>query len=89
MRTVSATEAKQRFAAILDAAQHEPIMVRRQKREVAVVLSPRDYERLRALNLRELDEYCQRIGAQAAERGLTEEKLDEILNDGDDAADRR
>lgn len=89
MRTVSATEAKQRFAAILDAAQHEPIMVRRQKREVAVVLSPRDYERLRALNLRELDEYCQRIGAQAAERGLTEEKLAEILDDGDGEADRR
>ncbi len=89
MRTVSATEAKQRFAAILDAAQHEPIMVRRQKREVAVVLSPRDYERLRSLNLRELEEYCQRIGAQAAERGLTEEKLAEILDDGDDEADRR
>ena len=89
MRTVSATEAKQRFAAILDAAQHEPIMVRRQKREVAVVLSPRDYERLRALNLRELDEYCQRIGAQAAERGLTEEKLAEILDDGDGETDRR
>ncbi|MCY3971833.1 MAG: type II toxin-antitoxin system Phd/YefM family antitoxin, partial [Acidobacteria bacterium] len=83
MKIVSATEAKRRFAAILDAAQHEPIMVRRQKREVAVVLSPRDYERLRALNLRELDEYCQRIGAQAAERGLTEEKLAEILDDGD------
>ncbi|MXX75062.1 MAG: type II toxin-antitoxin system Phd/YefM family antitoxin [Holophagales bacterium] len=89
MRTVSATEAKQRFAAILDAAQHEPIMVRRQKREVAVVLSPRDYERLRALNLRELDEYCQRIGAQAAERGLTEEKLAEILDDAGGEADRR
>lgn len=89
MRTVSATEAKQKFAAILDAAQHEPIMVRRQKREVAVVLSPRDYERLRALNLRELDEYCQRIGAQAAERGLTEEKLAEILDDGSGEAHRR
>jgi len=89
VRTVSATEAKQRFAAILDAAQHEPIMVRRQKREVAVVLSPREYERLRALNLRELDEYCQRIGAQAAERGLTEEKLAEILDDGDNETDRR
>ena len=89
MRTVSATEAKQRFAAILDAAQHEPIMVRRQKREVAVVLSPRDYERLRALNLRELEEYCQRIGAQAAERGLTEEKLAEILDDVDGETDRR
>ena len=64
-------------------------MVRRQKREVAVVLSPRDYERLRALNLRELDEYCQRIGAQAAERGLTEEKLAEILDDGSGEAHRR
>lgn len=84
MRTVSATEAKQRLAAILDAAQHEPIMVRRQKREVAVVLSPREYERLRGLNLQELDQYCDRIAVQAAERGLTEEKLAEIL-DGESA----
>lgn len=89
MRTVSATEAKQRLAAILDAAQHEPIMVRRQKREVAVVLSPREYERLRGLNLQELDEFCKRIGARAAERGLTEEKLAKILADEDGEADRR
>ncbi len=89
MRTVSATEAKQRLAAILDAAQHEPIMVRRQKREVAVVLSPREYERLRGLNLQELDEFCKRIAARAAARGLTEEKLAEILDDGDDEANRR
>ena len=89
MRTVSATEAKQKLAAIFDAAQHEPIMVRRQKREVAVVLSPREYERLRGLNLQELDEFCKRIGARAVERGLTEEKLAEILADGDEEADSR
>ena len=89
MRTVTATEAKQRLAAVLDQAQHEPIMICRQKREVAVVLSPREYERLRGLNLQELDQYCERIGAQAAERGLTEEKLAEILDDGDDEANRR
>lgn len=89
MRTVSATEAKQRLAAILDAAQHEPIMVRRQKREVAVVLSPREYERLRGLNLQELDEYCDRIAVQAAERGLTEEKLAEILDGKSADAGRR
>lgn len=89
MRTVSATEAKQRLAAIFDAAQHEPIMVCRQKREVAVVLSPREYERLRGLNLQELDQYCERIAAQVAERGLTEEKLAEILDDADGQADHR
>lgn len=89
MRTVTATEAKQRLAAILDEAQHEPIMICRQKREVAVVLSPREYERLRGLNLQELDQYCERIAAQAAERGLNEEKLAAILEDGDHEADRR
>ena len=89
MRTVSAPEAKQRLAAILDAAQHEPIMVCRQKRQVAVVLSPREYERLRGLNLQELDQYCERIGVQAAERGLTAEKLGEILEDDGGDADRR
>lgn len=39
MRFVTATEAKQRLAALLDAAQREPVMIRRQKRDVAVILS--------------------------------------------------
>ena len=30
MRTVSATDAKQRMAALLDAAQREPVLIRRQ-----------------------------------------------------------
>ncbi len=51
MRYVSATEAKQRLAALLDAAQREPVVIRRQKRDVAVLLSPQEYERLRALKL--------------------------------------
>ena len=45
MKHVSSTEAKQRFAAILDAAQHEPVSIKRQNREVAVILSTREYER--------------------------------------------
>ena len=39
MRYISATDAKQRLAALLDAAQREPVVVRRQKRDVAVILS--------------------------------------------------
>jgi hypothetical protein len=39
MKTVAATEAKNRFGAIIDDAQREPIVIRRQDRDVAVVLS--------------------------------------------------
>lgn len=81
MRYVSATDAKQRLAAVLDAAQREPIIIRRQKRDVAVVLSPREYEKLRALNTAEFQRFCDRIAEQAAARGLTEDKLNELLAD--------
>ena len=39
MKTVSATDAKQRLAALLDAAQREPVLIRRQNRDVAVIMS--------------------------------------------------
>ena len=81
MKYVSATEAKQRFAAILDAAQSEPVMIRRQNREVAVMLSPKEYDRLRGLNIVEFEQFCDRIGKEAASRGLTEEKLAEIIEE--------
>jgi prevent-host-death family protein len=79
MRHVSATDAKQRLAALLDAAQREPVMIRRQKRDVAVVLSPREYDRLRALNVEEFERFCDQIAIRAAERGLTQAKLTRLL----------
>ena len=81
MRYVSATDAKQRLAALLDAAQREPIMIQRQKRDVAVVLSPQEYDRLRALNTAEFQRFCDRVAERAAARGLTENRLAKILAD--------
>ncbi len=81
MRYISATEAKQRLAALLDAAQSEPVVIRRQKRDVAVLLSVRDYERLRALNVEEFERFCDRIGERAAAQGLTESTLADLLAD--------
>lgn len=81
MRYISATEAKQRLAALLDAAQSEPVVIRRQRRDVAVLLSTRDYERLRALNVEEFERFCDRIGERAAARGLTEDTLADLLAD--------
>ncbi len=81
MRSVSATEAKQRLAALLDAAQHEPVMIRRQKRDIAVILSPREYECLSALNTDAFQRFCDRIAERAAARGLTEDKFAALLSD--------
>ena len=80
MRHVSATEAKQALSAVIDAAQREPVVIQRQKRDVAVVLSVQEYQRLAALNVEEFERLCDRIGEQVKARGLTEEKLAEILS---------
>ncbi len=83
MRHISATDAKQRLAALLDAAQREPIVIRRQNRDIAVVLSPAEYDRLRGINVTEFQEFCDRVGRKAVEQGLTEKKLAQLLADDD------
>ena len=83
MRYVSATDAKQRLAAVLDAAQHAPVVIRRRKRDVAVVVSVAQYERLRRLNVEAFQRFCDRVGRRAGARGLTEDKPAEILADDD------
>ena len=79
MRTISVTDARQRLAALLDAARHEPVMIRRQNRDVAVLLSPHEYDRLRALNTDEFQRFCDHIAERAAACGLTGDKLAEII----------
>lgn len=83
MKTVAATEAKNRLGAILDAAQREPIVIRRQDRDIAVVLSMADYDRLRSSNVSAFLTLRDEIAAEAAKAGLTEERLDELVSDDD------
>lgn len=81
MKTVGATEAKNRLGAILDEAQREPIVIRRQNREIAVVLSMADYERLRTGNIQAFLDLRREVAADASARGLTDERLAELLTD--------
>ena len=79
MKTVAATEAKNRLGAILDAAQREPIVIRRQDRDIAVVLSMADYDRLRSANIGAFLDLRNEIAAEAREAGLTDERLRKLL----------
>ena len=81
MRYVSASEATQRFATLLDTVQQEPVTIRRQNREVAVVISPTDFRRLKSTNVEEFQRFCARVSARAKNRGLTNERHDALLRD--------
>jgi len=83
MKTVPATEAKNRLGAILDDAQREPIVIRRQDRDIAVMLSMADYERLRSGNIQAFLDLRDQVAAEAAANGLTEERLNELLANDD------
>lgn len=51
MQTVSATYAKQNFAAILDLSQREPVMIQRHKRDIAVMMSAVEYDRIQQIRI--------------------------------------
>ena len=79
MEYISATEAKKTLGAVLTMAQREPVIIRKQNRDAAVVISPEDYKRLTRLNIEEFQQFRSNVAAKAAKRGLTEDKLNELL----------
>ncbi len=68
-----------KLASLLDAAEKEPVFIERGEQQVAVVLSARDYDRLSGKAARAFNDFCDAVADRAAARGLTEEKLDELL----------
>lgn len=81
MRMISSLDAKNRFGQLLDAVQRAPVTVTKKGRPAAVVLSVEDYERIRGTAWRRLRETMRVARQDAAERGLTDERLDELLAD--------
>jgi prevent-host-death family protein len=81
MRYVTASEAKQGLAGVLESCVREPVVIRRHERDVAVVMSMQEYERLTRLNVAEFQRFCDAVGVSAQKAGLTEEKLAELLAD--------
>jgi PHD/YefM family antitoxin component YafN of YafNO toxin-antitoxin module len=81
MRTVSRTELQDALTNMTKGIQRQPVVVRDDGEDVAVLMSIEEYDRILGRNLEALRRFCDQVGQQAAERGMTEEKLAEILAD--------
>jgi len=79
MQIISSSEARNNLAAMLDKAQHEPIAIQKQGRKAAVLVSYAEYERLTNASVVAFQAIYDTVGKKAEARGLTEEKLAEIL----------
>lgn len=84
MQTISSSEARNNLASILERAQREPIAIQKQGRNAAVLLSYEEYERLTGDPARRFHSICERIAANAKERGLTDEVFNQIMTQSDD-----
>ena len=81
MRILSATEVKQGFGKTLDISQREPVLIRKNSRDVAVLLSVQEYEKLRGLRLAAFDRFCEEVAAEAEANGLDDETFAELMAD--------
>ncbi|MDN4590689.1 prevent-host-death protein [Xenophilus aerolatus] len=81
MRTMTANQAKTQFGAFIDMAQKEPVRVLRHDRVVGVLVSPSDYEAMRAFYANRLAHTLDRTAAKAEAGGLTQEGIDRLLAD--------
>jgi hypothetical protein len=69
------------LSSVLELVKREPVIIFEEQEEVAVILSMKEYQRILANNVKDFQSFCDRVGQKAQDRGLTEEKLLEILTD--------
>ena len=94
MKTMAAGVAKNKFGALMDAAQREAVAISKKGRTTAILLPVQDYEEYQALKLDRLRREIQ-IGIDEAERGevsdgeaFFDELEKERMTDGTVQADR-
>ncbi len=79
MVVMSSTQARQNFGEFLDRGSREIIIVKRQNRQVGAFVPISDLEKLRKLKAQELQNAALSVAEEAAEYGMNEAVLEEIL----------
>lgn len=83
MKVMTVAEAQATFDKVLESLAEDSVVLKRGEDDVAAVVSIEDYDKLKRLKVEEFLALCERIGRQAEARGLSEEKLAELLRNDD------
>ena len=81
MRTITTDDVSRDWPSVAAEARHAPVRVSDKDGLDLVILSHEDYERIRGVIGQNLKEAMDIMGRTAEARGLTEEKLEELLAD--------
>jgi prevent-host-death family protein len=81
VKSIDEAEAATRLDEILNEAEQQPIVIRRQGRDFAAIVSAADYEPLRTLNVQSFLSLREQLAREASVNGLTEKKLSDLLGD--------
>lgn len=79
MQYVSSTDVRNHLSKAIDMAQREPVMVQKQGRDMAVILSAHDFARITRDNIEDFLSFSAEVGRKAQKKGLSAAKLQEIL----------
>jgi predicted HicB family RNase H-like nuclease len=83
MKVMTIAEAQAAFDKVLESLAEDSVVLKRGDDDIAAVISIEDYDKLRRLKVEEFLSLCKRVGRQAESRGLSEEKLAELLRNDD------
>ncbi len=78
---MTAKDAQNDFGRLLDVVQSAPVRVTRNGRAVGVVMSVRQFERMRGAAWENLTATMDALGQEATDKGLTEAELESLLAD--------
>ena len=81
MITMTSSEVRQNFGEFLDKGSREPVIIKRQNREIGAFVPIEDYKKLRQLRMEELDHAVAALSDEAKANGLTEALLNDILSE--------
>ena len=81
MKSIDEAEAQAHLGEILEEAQRQPIVITRRGREMAIVVSVAELDRIRTANVESFLQLRREVAGEAAARGLTEERLAKLLKD--------
>lgn len=81
MLAYTANQAKTRFGEFLDQVQREPVQVLKRDRVVGVMVSAQDYEAMRNFYANRLQSTLVQNAQQAANTGLTDSDVQQLLAD--------